>query len=178
LRSVGPEVLKFGLIGGVNTVVNMVAFNLLLLLVIFDNSEVKAKVVATAIAMVSAYFMNRHWTYRDRDKSAAHREFVLFLFFNIAGLAIEVAILSATKYWFGLTSVLALNVATLFGLGLGTIFRFFTYRTWVFKHAEPALAGIEDEFEHLTAPLEAEFARNHVKQKRRTRKSPAPARTR
>lgn len=175
LRSVGPEVLKFGLIGGVNTVVNMVAFNLLLLLAMFDNSEVKAKVVATAIAMVSAYFMNRHWTYRDRDKSAAHREFVLFIFFNVAGLAIEVAILSATKYWFGLTTVLALNVATLFGLGLGTIFRFFTYRTWVFKHAEPTFA---DEFEQLTAPLEAEFARKHVKQKRRTRKSPAPARTR
>jgi hypothetical protein len=30
------------------------------------------------VAIVSSYFMNRHWTYRDRDKSAAHRELFVF----------------------------------------------------------------------------------------------------
>ncbi|WP_020525723.1 GtrA family protein [Catelliglobosispora koreensis] len=179
LRALGPEVAKFGVIGGINVIVNAVAFNLLLLLPVFDNSQVKAKVLATAVAIVSAYFMNRHWTYKDRDKSAAHREFVLFLFFNLVGLLIEVAVMSATKYMFGLTSWLAINVAMLVGLAIGTVFRFFTYRTWVFKHADPELEpAFEAEFEQLTAPLEVEFALKQRKQKRRTRKSPAPARTR
>jgi putative flippase GtrA len=178
LRTLAPEVVKFAIIGGLNVVVNAVVFNVLLLLPTFDNSEVKAKVVATAVAMISAYFMNRHWTYKDRDKSGVHREFMLFVFFNLAGLAIEVAVLSATKYWFGLTGWLALNAAMMLGLGLGTIFRFFTYRTWVFQQvAEPVVpVSVEAEFAHLTAPLEAEFT---AKQKRRTlRKSPAPARSR
>jgi putative flippase GtrA len=180
LRALAPEVVKFGIIGGLNVIVNAVVFNVLLFLPTFDNSEVKAKVVATAVAMLSAYFMNRHWTYKDRDKSGVHREFMLFVFFNLVGMVIEVAILSATKYWFGLTGWLALNAAMMVGLALGTIFRFFTYRTWVFQHAAvPAeTVTVEDQFAHLTAPLEVEFATKH-KQKRRTpRKSPAPARSR
>src|SRR5688572_9225023 len=117
--------VKFGIIGGLNVIVNWVAFNLLLLLPAFANGQLKAKVIATGIAILSSYFMNRHWTYKDRDKSAAHREFVLFLGFNLAGMLIELAVMAATKYVFGLTSWLAINVAFVVGLGLGTVFRFF-----------------------------------------------------
>lgn len=170
--------MKFGIIGGLNVVVNAAVFNLLLLVPLFDNSELKAKVIATAVAIVSSYFMNRHWTYRDRDKSAAHREFVLFVGFNLAGLMIELAVMGVTKYLMGFTSWLALNVAFVIGLTLGTIFRFFTYRTFVFTHAEPAAqadgAEVAVEFEQLTAPLEEEFSTGGRKASRK----PAPARTR
>lgn len=178
VRSLAPEVVKFGIIGGVNVVVNAAVFNLLLLWSLFDNSELKAKVIATAVAIVSSYFMNRHWTYRDRDKSAAHREFVLFVGFNLAGLMIELAVMGITKYWFDLTSWLALNVAFVIGLALGTIFRFFTYRTFVFTHADPivppAQPEVVAEFEQLTAPLEEEFAGAE----REGSSSPAPAKIR
>ena len=156
--------IKFGIIGGLNVVVNWVTFNLLLLLPMFADGQLKAKVIATAIAVISSYYMNRHWTYKDRDKSAAHREFVLFVGFNLAGMLIELAVMAMTKYVFGLTSWLAINVAFVIGLGLGTVFRFFTYRTWVFTHAEdaePAAAAMgfdEEGFEELTAGLEREFA--------------------
>jgi putative flippase GtrA len=64
-----------------------------------------------------------------------------------------------TKYVFGLTSWLAINVAFMVGLALGTVFRFFTYRTWVFTHAEDAQeAAAAMGFEELTAGLEQEFA--------------------
>jgi len=183
LRTLAPEVVKFGIIGGLNVVVNAAVFNLLLLLPVFANGELKAKVLATAVAIVSSYFMNRHWTYRDRDKSAVHREFILFVGFNLAGLAIELAVMGITKYWLGMTDRLALNVALFIGLALGTVFRFFTYRTFVFLHTaepvtEPAVVpaqagptGVEVEFEQLTAPLEQEFARNGRKADR-----PAPVR--
>jgi putative flippase GtrA len=177
--------VKFAVIGGLNVIVNAVVFNLLLLLPVFDNGELKAKVIATAVAIVSSYFMNRHWTYRDRDKSAAHREFVLFVGFNLAGLLIELAVMGVTKYWFGLTSWLAINAAFVIGLGLGTIFRFFTYRRYVFLHA-PAVSipapAVETQFAELTAPLEAEFAgatRNAQRRsgkKRGAAKNPAPIR--
>lgn len=176
LRTLAPEVVKFGIIGGLNVVVNAAVFNLLLLWPLFDNSELKAKVIATAVAIVSSYFMNRHWTYRDRDKSAAHREFVLFVGFNLAGLMIELAVMGITKYWLDLTSLLALNTAFAIGLALGTIFRFFTYRTFVFTHAAPpqAVKGeVAAEFEQLTAPLEEEFSTG-----KKPAKSPAPARSR
>lgn len=174
LRTLAPEAVKFAVIGGLNVIVNAVVFNLLVLTV-FETGQLKAKVIATAVAIVSSYFMNRHWTYKDRDKSAAHREFTLFVFFNLAGLAIELAVMGATKYWFGLTSLLALNLAMAVGLALGTVFRFFTYRTFVFTHAQvDATLALETEFEELTAPLEVEFARK----RRRSPKRPAPVRSR
>jgi putative flippase GtrA len=174
-RTLGPEVVKFGLIGGLNFAVNWVVFNLLLLSPPFADGQLKAKVIATVVAIVSSYFMNRHWTYKDRDKSAAHREFMLFLGFNLAGMLIELAVMAATKYVFGLTTWLAINAAFVVGLALGTIFRFFTYRTWVFTHPEDTEAAVEAMgFEELTAPLEREFARGG----REVKPDPAPARTR
>jgi putative flippase GtrA len=131
------EVAKFGTIGVVNLFVNIGVANLLWLTVLRDG-EVKAKAIATVVATTSAYFMNRHWTYRDRPKSTLHREYALFFVFNLVGLVIETAVLYLAKYGLHLTHILALNVFAAIGIAIGTIFRFWAYRTHVFKpHAEP-----------------------------------------
>ncbi len=148
LRDLGPEALKFAIVGGVNTVVNFVVLNALVL-TIFPTGQLKANVVATIVAMIASYLMNRHWTYKGRSSQAMGREFMLFVLFNVAGLAIELAIMGATKYALGLHGLLALNAAKLLGLVLGTIFRFYTYRTVVFAPANtiavPA-GGVDADF--------------------------------
>ena len=63
------EALKFGIVGGINTVINYAVFNILAL-TIFLGGQLKATVVATIVATITSYLMNRHWTYRDRPKSA------------------------------------------------------------------------------------------------------------
>ncbi|WBB97910.1 MULTISPECIES: GtrA family protein [unclassified Solwaraspora] len=128
------EALKFGTVGGINTVVNFAVFNALALTVLADG-QLKATVVAALVATTSSYFMNRHWTYRDRPKSAIRREYVLFFLFNLTGLAIEVGVLGLAKYGFGISGLLALNIVKIIGLVLGTIFRFWAYRTFVFRPA-------------------------------------------
>jgi hypothetical protein len=95
------------------------------------------------VATISSFLMNRHWTYRHRPKSAVHREFVLFLIFNAAGLAIELAVMGITKYWLGLTAIIAVTAAKIFGMALGTIFRFVTYRRFVFAPAQSVGAGAD-----------------------------------
>lgn len=141
------ELAKFGTIGVINLFVNFAVFNLLLATVL-STSEVKAKAAATVVATTCAYFMNRHWTYRDRPKSTLRREYSLFFFFNLVGLLIEVTVVGLAKYGFGLTHIIALNIAGGLGICLGTIFRFWAYRTHVFRPAiaepvtpEPATAG-------------------------------------
>ena len=59
------EALKFGTVGGLNLVINYAVFNALAL-TIFQNGQLKATVVAMIVSTISAYFMNRHWTYNDR----------------------------------------------------------------------------------------------------------------
>ncbi|MEU6020363.1 GtrA family protein [Micromonospora sp. NPDC047134] len=128
------EALKFGLVGGVNTAINYAVFNALALTVFVDG-QLKATVVATVVATITSYLMNRHWTYRDRPKSAMQREYALFFLFNGVGLLIELGVLAAAKYGLGMTSLLALNVAKTGGVVLATLFRFWSYRTFVFQSA-------------------------------------------
>ncbi len=133
------EALKFGLVGGINTVINYAVFNALALTVFVDG-QLKATVVATIMATITSYLMNRHWTYRDRPKSAMQREYALFFLFNGAGLLIELGVLAAAKYGLGVTGLLALNIAKTGGVVLATLFRFWSYRTFVFQPAAPAEA--------------------------------------
>ncbi|MEV0156227.1 GtrA family protein [Micromonospora sp. NPDC050686] len=128
------EALKFGIVGGINTVINYAVFNALALTV-FRDGQLKATVIATIVATITSYLMNRHWTYRDRPKSAMKREYALFFLFNASGLVIELGVLAAAKYGLGITSLLALNVAKTAGVLLATLFRFWSYRTFVFQPA-------------------------------------------
>ena len=131
-QSLFREALKFGTVGGVNAAINFTVFNVLIL-TIFVNGQLKANIIATVVATTASYVMNRHWTYRDRPKSTMHREYALFFFFNGVGLLIELGVLGAAKYGFGLTNILALNAAKIIAVGMGTVFRFWAYRTFVFK---------------------------------------------
>jgi putative flippase GtrA len=126
------EAAKFGIVGGVNFAINFAVFNALVLTVM-RGGELKANVIATVIATTTSYLMNRHWTYRDRPKASMRREYVLFFLFNGIGLGIELGVLGAFKYGLGLESLLALNVAKFGGQVFGTIFRFWSYRTFVFR---------------------------------------------
>ncbi|HEX6969909.1 MAG TPA: GtrA family protein [Micromonosporaceae bacterium] len=144
------EVLKFGAVGGINTLLNYAVFNVLVLTV-FVGGELKATVIAALVATCSSYLMNRYWTYRDRPRRAMRHESILFFLLNTVGLVIELGVLGLVKYGFGITNLLMLNVAKTAGLTLATAFRFWSYRTWVFKPAEPDTAP-------ATVP-QAEYAR-------------------
>jgi putative flippase GtrA len=140
-QSLVREALKFGTVGGVNAVINFTVFNVLIL-TIFANGQLKANIIATVVATTASYLMNRHWTYRDRPKSTMHREYALFFIFNGVGLLIELGVLGVAKYGLGLTGILWLNAAKIIAVGMGTIFRFWAYRTFVFRLlpvAAPAL---------------------------------------
>ncbi|MFC0508019.1 GtrA family protein [Micromonospora costi] len=141
------EALKFGIVGGINTAINYAVFNALALTVFVDG-QLKATVIATVVATITSYLMNRHWTYRDRPKSALRREYVLFLLFNATGLLIELGVLAAAKYGLGVTSLLALNVAKTGGVLLATMFRFWSYRTFVFQAPAP-VPDEKDNWHHI-----------------------------
>jgi putative flippase GtrA len=132
-HAITDEMAKFGTIGLINLGVNFAVFNALL--VGGGDSQVKSKAVATVVATTCAYFLNRHWTYRHRPKSTLRREYSLFFLFNAVGLVIETGIVAFAKYGFDQTSIVVLNLCTFVGIGIGTVFRFWAYRTHVFKES-------------------------------------------
>jgi putative flippase GtrA len=136
-RMTSPEVLTFLAVGGAGYVVDVAGFNLLRSVPLFTGHDPTfAKIIAVALAMVVTYVGNRALTWRDADSGDQRREVVLFVLFNTIGLAFSVVTLFVSHHLLGLTSGLADNISANFiGIGLGTIFRFWSYRRFVFTSA-------------------------------------------
>jgi putative flippase GtrA len=93
-----------------------------------------ASVISGVLSILVAYFGNRHWTWKDRQRTGAKREIALFFLINGIALVFGVLCLAFSRYVLGMESVLADNIsANVIGVGVGTLFRFWTYRTVVFK---------------------------------------------
>ncbi len=140
------ELVKFGAVGGAGLLVNLLVFNLVRH--VTDLQVVRASVIATIVSIVFNYVGFRYFTYRDRDKSGRTRELTLFLLFSAAGLVIENGVLYLATYGFGWDSPLQSNVFKFLGIGIATLFRFWSYRTWVFRtlpHGQ-AVAGDAETF--------------------------------
>ncbi|MDQ4054755.1 MAG: GtrA family protein [Actinomycetota bacterium] len=137
-RSLSREVLAFLAVGTLGYVVDVGLFNWLATLHAFAEIDPTVpKVLAVAVAMVVTYAGNRFVTWRGRARrDSRRRELVLFVVFNLIGLGIAVGALAISHDVLGLTSRLADNVsANVIGLGLGTAFRFWSYRHFVFNDA-------------------------------------------
>ena len=124
------ELMKFGAVGAVAFVVDVGVFNLMLWA---TEKPLTSKIVSTLIAMTVAYAGNRSWTFRHRDRSSIRREYTVFAILNAIGLLIALVCLGVSHYVLKFTSPLADNIAANgVGLVLGTAFRFWSYRRWVF----------------------------------------------
>ncbi len=146
LDAVYREMLKFGTVGAVAFVVDVGLFNVLATSLWpgadpapLDGHEKMAKVVSASVATVVAWLGNRYWTFRHRRQASRPREFATFALMNAIAMVIAVACLTISHDVLGFTSPLADNIAgNVVGIGLGTLFRFWAYRTFVFTHfAEP-----------------------------------------
>lgn len=141
------EVAKFGAVGGAGLLVNLAVFNLVRHFT--EVPVVRASVLATVVAIAFNYAGFRHFTYRDRDKSRQTRELTLFLLFSAVGLVIENGVLYTATYGFGWDSPLHSNAFKFLGIGVATLFRFWSYRSWVFRAlpATEAARGTESFLE-------------------------------
>ncbi|MFC7264879.1 GtrA family protein [Streptomyces lutosisoli] len=146
------EAAKFGAVGGAGLLVNLLVFNLVRN--VTGLQVVRASVIATVVAIVFNYIGFRYFTYRDRDKGGRTKELTLFLLFSAIGLVIENGVLYAATYGFGWDSSLQSNVFKFLGIGIATLFRFWSYRTWVFT-ALPAREAVASAESFLDAEAES-----------------------
>lgn len=129
------EMIKFGLVGAAAFVVDVGVMNLLRQTVMEDKPTA-AKIVSATVATAVAWLGNRSWTFRHRRNRPAHHEAGLFALTNGIALLIGAGCIAFSHYVLGLQTLVADNVANIVGIGLGTLFRFWAYRTFVFTKAE------------------------------------------
>jgi putative flippase GtrA len=126
---------KFLVIGGIGFVVTIGGADILH----FDVGLGKytSITVATIVATVVTFIGNRYWTFRHREGKGASHETVMFFVLNGVGLLIQYACIGLIQDVMGLQGKLWYTVANLIGTAIGTLFRFWSYRKWVW-HAQPA----------------------------------------
>lgn len=137
-------VTRFGTIGLLAFVVDVGTFNVLRQVV--ELGPLTSKTIAVVLATTVAFAGNRSWTFAERGQGhGVSRAYVLFFAFNGVALLISLACLAFSSYVLGLTSPLAENISTnVIGLGLGTLFRFWAYATFVFPATDAPGAGSTD----------------------------------
>ena len=133
-----PELAKFGLVGLVGSVVDLGGAAYLHGAV--GIGPMVSKGLSIIAATVLTYLGSRFWTFRHRVNQALLREGVLFAAFNLVGLAIAECVIAFVTYGLDMKSTLAYNAASLAGTGLGTVFRYFSYKKWVFLAGAPGAA--------------------------------------
>jgi putative flippase GtrA len=130
------EILKFGIVGGIGFVVQLGVTDLLHLKL--GIGPLTAIVIGYVVATVVTFLGNRHWAFKHRQGKGLQHETLLFVGLNVVGLAIQEAVVAIVHYGLHDTSGLAYNVANIIGIGLGTLFRLWSYRKWVFLEVEEA----------------------------------------
>jgi putative flippase GtrA len=134
-QSLIHEIAKFGVVGAINYVIDVGIFNALLLGPL-GHKPVSAKAASTLVAATLSYFMNRHWTWRHRARTSLAREYGLFILLSAIALGLTVGCLGFGEYVVHQHSLLARNIwGNIVGVGVATIWRFWSFKRWVFLDA-------------------------------------------
>lgn len=136
-RQLIHEAAKFGVVGVFGLLVTNGVYALMheeIGLGIITSTTI-ATIVATTITFVG----NRYWSFRHRERTGVARETVIFFVLNGIGLLIQDAVVGFNAYVLGYehnrtAGFLALNC----GIALATLFRFWSYRKFVWAALPPA----------------------------------------
>ncbi|GAA0669252.1 GtrA family protein [Kitasatospora atroaurantiaca] len=135
------KLVKFLLVGGTCFLLTM-AINFGLKLTVLHAKPVVALTIATVIATVVSYILNRQWSFRTNGR---HREAVLFAVVSALAVLVNDAPLVVSRYVLDLrepdVSSFTQEVADfLSGMIIGTllamVFRYWAMQRWVFVHRE------------------------------------------
>jgi putative flippase GtrA len=134
------EGTKFGIIGGIGVIIVLAGSDALR----FDLGlgKFKSVTIATIVATVFTFVGNRYWSFRHRQGGGAGSETLLFFVLNGVGLLIQYACIFLVTDVIGLSARIWYTAANMVGIGIGTLFRFWSYRKWIWISPEAALAKL------------------------------------
>jgi putative flippase GtrA len=125
------EVGRFAATGIVAFVVDVAVFNLVLLGL--GGGPVTAKIVSSVAAITTAFLGSRYYTWADRPRRDPVRQYALFFLLSVIAAAIQILTIVVANDVLGFTGPVADNVSgNVVGMALATIFRFFSFRRYVF----------------------------------------------
>jgi putative flippase GtrA len=120
------QLVRFGMVGGVGFVVNLVVYTLFVHSVGVDYRA--ASVVAWLVAVCNNFVLNRHWTF-DARGDRAHRQAVRFLIVSLVAEAVSLLLLTLFVEVAGIAKVPAQALA----VGGSMPLNFLGNKLWSFR---------------------------------------------
>jgi putative flippase GtrA len=128
------ELMAFGLVGLISLVIDLGLYNLL-----SPHGWLKAKCVSTVVATIFAYVGNRYLSFSHRARTGVAREGTYFFAINLIVLIASECVLGFVAYPLDQRhDGVAMNAANLVTIVLGSVFRFWSYKRFVFLHPDRA----------------------------------------
>jgi len=144
-QHLAQEGARFTLVNVAATVLALVLFNVLVHGVrgwftgAMNTQPIPAYLVANTIGMVVSFLGARHFVYRQRKPTGPGGGAVNYAAVNLASFVIPVSCLWISRNLMHLDDALSDNISgNVVGAGLGTVFRFWAFRRFVFKVRKPA----------------------------------------
>lgn len=135
------EFAKFLVVGGTAWIVDTGLFTVLAHTVL-SRKILTCKVISMLVSTLVSYVLNRQWSFNKRGGRRMSHEAILFFVLNGIGMAINLVPLAISHYLIGIRpghgySALTVTIAdwvsaNIIGTLLGTAFRYWSYRRYVF----------------------------------------------
>ena len=132
------QFVKYAIVGCLNVVIFLAIFNLLL---VADVPVLGANAVAFSVSSVNSFLLNKFWSFRDQRRDAIVRQYLVFVFFTLVGLALNTGLLSLLLIPLDDYGTIGKNAAALCSLPVSVIWNFTSYRRWTFRHHPPQSAS-------------------------------------
>ena len=135
LQESGKQFVRFAVVGGIGTIVNLVVLKATLILwsrLVGDPTfgvEIFASGLAFGVAVVNNYLLNRWWTFRSTGSFAG--EFLKFLIVSVAGLGLNELAFWVFRGQIGIGVLVSQCLAILCVLP----FNFIMNKLWSFREA-------------------------------------------
>ncbi|MDD2504185.1 MAG: GtrA family protein [Clostridia bacterium] len=117
-KILNSQLIKFGLVGFLNTAVDFGVFTLLTAAVGWGSTI--SHIISYSCGVLNSYFVNRTWTFQQKSKSHPF-EFFKFLMVNLASLGLSTLVLNYLETGVNLSIYLAKAGATLCSMAVNFV---------------------------------------------------------
>lgn len=124
------SLIKFGIVGVSNTLVNWIIFFILNHIGVY---YITANVIAYLIATANSYFWNSKWVFKFKKEESLKAP-LRFILLNLIGLVLNSTILYLLVDLLHFSRMISLIIAT----GIVMIVNYFINKIWVFKGNMPS----------------------------------------
>jgi putative flippase GtrA len=152
------QVLRFGLVGGLNTLVDLLILNGLLLLFPTSSTSILLAYnsLAYSIGAVNSFLLNKYWTFGQRQRTTCKElvRFTLTTLCGIGGSSIILWVASNLLHPFLVNATVWANASKVLAIGGTALISYLGMRLWVFvskgqqeQTLSQAVVSVSDEYQ-------------------------------